>query len=76
MNPPPEKQILTTPEDWLTHAFSDLKLAQLGRGNEGVLHEQVCFHTQQAVEKTLKAVLLFSQKYFLYQKRFCSQGGI
>ena len=45
MNPPPKKRIPTTPEDWLTHAFSDLKLAQLGRENEGVLHEQVCFHT-------------------------------
>jgi len=61
MNPPPKKRIPTTPEDWLIHALSDLKLAQLGRGNEGVLHEQVCFHAQQAVEKTLKAVLLFSK---------------
>ena len=59
MNPPPKKRIPATPEEWLKHAHSDLKLAQLGRRNEGVLHEQVCFHAQQTVEKTLKAVLLF-----------------
>ncbi len=59
MNPPAKKRTPTTPEDWMIHALSDLKLAQLGKENEDVLHEQICFHTQQAVEKALKAVLLF-----------------
>ncbi|ODS30401.1 MAG: HEPN domain protein [Candidatus Scalindua rubra] len=59
MNQPAKRRTPTTPEDWITHALSDFKLAQLGKENEDVLHEQTCFHTQQAVEKALKAVLLF-----------------
>jgi HEPN domain-containing protein len=35
-----------------------LALATIGRGSE-VLPEQICFHAQQAVEKALKAVLIF-----------------
>jgi len=46
-----------SPESWLEHARSDLRLAQLAVG-QGVLPEQICFHAQQAVEKTFKAVLL------------------
>lgn len=47
-----------SPEEWLAHAESDLNLARLGKGRNDVLPEQVCFHTQQAAEKALKAVLL------------------
>jgi HEPN domain-containing protein len=46
-----------TPESWLEHARSDLRLARLAIG-QGVLPEQICFHAQQAVEKALKAILL------------------
>lgn len=45
MNQPVKKRTPTTPEGWMTHALSDLKLAQLGKENEGVLYEQICFHT-------------------------------
>jgi HEPN domain-containing protein len=48
-----------SPRDWIEHARSDLALARLGRDSEDVLPAQVCFHAQQAVEKALKAVLLY-----------------
>lgn len=50
-------------EDWLRYARSDLKLARIDRP-EGVLLENLCFHAQQAVEKTLKAVLVFLNVHF------------
>ena len=50
---PPERG---SPADWLGHAKSDLALAK-SRGVPGVLLEMLCFHAQQAVEKSLKAVL-------------------
>lgn len=63
MNQRPKQRVPATPSDWLTHAGSDLKLAKLGMGQD-VLPEQVCFHAQQAVEKSLKAVLLFRRIEF------------
>lgn len=44
--------------EWLFHAESDLRYAALGRGAPGILPNQVAFHTQQAAEKALKAVLV------------------
>ena len=46
-----------SPADWLRRARSDLLLA-CGRLRRGVLPEDLCFHAQQAVEKSLKAVLI------------------
>lgn len=46
-----------TPADWLRYARSDLALARLSKPPE-VLLETLCFHAQQAVEKSLKAILL------------------
>lgn len=46
-----------SPEDWLRHARSDLALAQQRQVPE-VLLTALCFHAQQAVEKSLKAVLV------------------
>ncbi len=45
-------------EDWLRYAKSDLEPARIEKP-EGVLLENLCFHAQQAAEKTLKAVLIF-----------------
>ena len=45
-------------EEWLRYAKSDLELARIEKP-EGVLLENLCFHAQQAAEKTLKAVLIF-----------------
>ncbi len=44
-------------EDWMRHANSDLALASVSPP-PSVLLEGLCFHTQQAAEKSLKAVLL------------------
>jgi HEPN domain-containing protein len=44
-------------EDWLRHAESDLAVARLGKRDK-VLLETLCFHAQQATEKSLKAVLV------------------
>jgi hypothetical protein len=47
-----------SPADWLRYARSDLALARIERPAE-VFLEMLCFHAQQAVEKSLKAVLLW-----------------
>ncbi|HQU32527.1 MAG: HEPN domain-containing protein [Planctomycetia bacterium] len=59
MSPPDKGRLPASPEEWVTHARSDLTLAQIGRDSSKVLHEQICFHAQQAAEKAIKAVLLF-----------------
>ncbi len=46
-----------SPEDWLRHARSDLELSRQNNG-DNILPESLCFHAQQAVEKSLKAVLI------------------
>jgi HEPN domain-containing protein len=52
------------PEQWMSHAASDMRLANLAAGDELVCQEQVCFHAQQAAEKAIKAVLLSRQIEF------------
>ena len=58
MNPSHEKKLPVSPREWVAHAESDLKLALLGMDDPDVRREMVCFHTQQAAEKAIKAVLL------------------
>ncbi len=43
---------------WLASARSDLALARAGRMSADVQLEALCYHCQQAVEKSLKAVLI------------------
>ena len=57
MNQPNHKN-LGSPQEWLSHAGSDLHYATLGHGDPYVLAVHVCFHAQQAAEKAIKAVLL------------------
>lgn len=45
------------PRDWLRYARSDLALAR-SRKTRYVLYQHLCFHAQQAAEKSLKAVLI------------------
>ncbi len=46
-----------SPDDWLRHARSDLALARTPpRGP--ILLETLCYHLQQAAEKSIKAVLV------------------
>ena len=54
---PDKKRLPGSPEEWLSHATSDLKLAKLGKETPDILRQQTCFHAQQAVEKAIKAVL-------------------
>jgi HEPN domain-containing protein len=54
---PHEGHFSGSPADWLRYAYSDLELARVKRPSD-VLFEVLCFHAQQAAEKTLKAVLI------------------
>src|SRR5438067_13795845 len=45
-----------TAKEWLKFAREDLRVAEIIL-NEGI-YNQVCFHSQQCVEKSLKAVLV------------------
>jgi len=42
----------------------DLKFARLGKENQDILNQQICFHAQQAAEKAFKAILLFHKVDF------------
>jgi HEPN domain-containing protein len=46
-----------SPGTWLAYARSDLALART-RPENGVMLESLCFHAQQAAEKSVKAVLV------------------
>lgn len=48
----------TDPQTWLLRAKGNLNLAEKGGRLKGVLLEDLCFNTQQAAEKALKAVCL------------------
>jgi HEPN domain-containing protein len=63
MNLPHDGSGAASPQRWLAHAQSDLRLARLAEKSD-ILPEQVCFHAQQAVEKAFKAVLLHRQINF------------
>ena len=54
---PRDPNELGTPHDWLKRAKSNLIRAKQPKPEE-VLWEDLCFDTQQAAEKALKAVLL------------------
>jgi len=45
-------------EEWLKRAYSSLELAKFSE-NEFVYYEDLCYQAQQAVEKGLKALLIF-----------------
>lgn len=46
-----------SPSDWLRHARSDLALARTDPEGD-ILPATLCFHAQQAAEKSIKAVLI------------------
>lgn len=55
MRPNPDRA--DAPERWLENARADLALARV-QLPPGGLYEHLCFHAQQAAEKSIKAVLL------------------
>jgi HEPN domain-containing protein len=54
---PPDALLLGTPHEWLNRARSNLAIARQPKTDE-IYWEDLCFETQQAAEKALKAVLL------------------
>ncbi len=54
---PPDQPTPGSATDWLRRARSDLALASVPLP-QGALYNELCFHAQQAVEKSLKAVLV------------------
>ncbi|MBU4270591.1 MAG: HEPN domain-containing protein [Planctomycetes bacterium] len=45
--------------EWLARAQADLQGAEVALGGRPLITEHVCFHGQQAVEKALKAFLVY-----------------
>jgi len=43
---------------WLKRAKSNLQIAKAGKVFEDILYEDLCFDSEQAVEKSLKALLV------------------
>ena len=52
--------------EWLNRALSNLERANLGKQNESIYYEDLCFDCQQSVEKSFKAILIFNQIEFPY----------
>lgn len=50
--------------NWLKRARSNLERAKSGKVSQGILYEDLCFDAQQAVEKSLKAILIKLSKSF------------
>jgi HEPN domain-containing protein len=62
---PPRKRAPGTPQEWLARAKSNLAIARKGKTEE-MFWEDLCFNTQQAAEKAIKAVLQHRAIRFRY----------
>lgn len=51
-------------KEWIKRAQSNLERARAERISEGILYEDLCFDCQQAVEKSLKALLVYTEVEF------------
>jgi len=56
MRPRDDPEVL----DWLSKAAEDLRVAEVLLANAPELDSAICFHCQQAAEKSLKALILAS----------------
>ena len=54
---PPDNIPPGSPQDWLRYALADLKMARYPLPKDE-LYQILCFHAQQAAEKSVKAVLI------------------
>lgn len=61
---PPNDRDPTGPHEWLRRARSNLARARADRNLPDVLYEDLCFDTQQAAEKAIKALLVHRQVRF------------
>lgn len=59
-----EEVIKELVKKWMKKADKDILTAARELSFEDPITDSVCFHCQQAVEKYLKAYLVFHQKYF------------
>lgn len=59
----PDDERADMPSSWLRSAKADMAIARVDLP-EGGQYEQLCFHAQQAAEKSLKAVLLKEGRQF------------
>jgi len=50
--------------DWLRRAKSNLERARVGKIQDEILYEDLCFDCQQSAEKALKALLISIDKEF------------
>ncbi len=62
---PQDRPVPGSAEDWLSRAEGDLAIARAPLP-EGAFYEDLCFHAQQAAEKSLKAVYQHYGKRFRY----------
>jgi HEPN domain-containing protein len=46
-------------EEWLKRSKSNLEMAKAGKSSDEILYEDLCFHCQQAIEKSLKGLLIY-----------------
>ncbi len=53
-------------DEWMNRAYSNLERASMGRPSKSVYFEDLCYDCQQAVEKSLKALLIFNNVQFPY----------
>ncbi len=61
----PDRSTAGTPNEWLNRARSNLAIARQPKNDE-IYWEDLCFETQQAAEKALKAVLLSKKIKFRF----------
>jgi HEPN domain-containing protein len=61
---PPEYRDPTNPAEWLRRARSNLARARADRDLPDVLYEDLCFDAQQAVEKSVKGLLVHRKVAF------------
>ncbi|MDO8585931.1 MAG: HEPN domain-containing protein [Armatimonadota bacterium] len=62
---PPERPAFGSPQQWMQYARADLAMAR-GPLPEYGMYETLCYHAQQAVEKSLKAILVAAGVDFPY----------
>lgn len=62
---PRDSSVPGSAQDWLARAKGDLALARVSLP-DGAFLEDLCFHTQQAAEKALKAVFCHSSLKFRF----------
>lgn len=60
MNPKGKKPMPTVPEEWVSHAESDLAIARLGDGKPGVLASADLFSCPAGSREGIKGCFTFS----------------